>query len=325
MKRFRPLILLFPLAIPFPIACWVFTGVRGPLWFGAHQSLALALFAAQAALMAFVWHLLSSIGQVHKYVNPGNQQVDLASMWKDHYPLKDAALSALLMTWVHLAISGMPMVAEHYRQAATIWYDATLWGVEQPLFEAIRTSLPVRMPMLLWEIIYDVMWTYVTGVLVALVIAKRDRAAVEMATASVIMFYVSHLIALRFPTAGPALYRPEYFPYLNGSLSLSLQKFLTSYQDGRIVQNGLLYGVVAMPSMHVALTCLAAFYHVSLSRRAWPAWLWLAATWISTIILGWHYALDGLGGILLATIALKMVKPLLNGVQTRLSFLRSVG
>jgi membrane-associated phospholipid phosphatase len=30
---------------------------------------------------------------------------------------------------------------------------------------------------------------------------------------------------------------------------------------------------------------------------------WICLTWLSTIMLGWHYALDGEGGILVAMIA----------------------
>lgn len=82
---------------------------------------------------------------------------------------------------------------------------------------------------------------------------------------------------------------------------------------------------MAMPSLHVGLTWLAASYHISLSRHVWPlVGLWLTTTWASTIILGWHYVLDGLGGILVAIIALKAVKPLLIGMQARLSFLRII-
>jgi len=61
---------------------------------------------------------------------------------------------------------------------------------------------------------------------------------------------------------------------------------------------------MGMPSLHIGITVMAAWYlakHVK-----WTLWLsvpWIILTWLSTVMLGWHYALDGVGGIVVALVS----------------------
>ena len=60
-------------------------------------------------------------------------------------------------------------------------------------------------------------------------------------------------------------------------------------------------GISAMPSMHVAMVVLAAMV---LWRRSKPlgmvCWVYAAGIQIGSVVLGWHYAIDGYAGALLA-------------------------
>lgn len=54
-------------------------------------------------------------------------------------------------------------------------------------------------------------------------------------------------------------------------------------------------GISAMPSMHVAVSVLAALcVRFRYPRWQWLAWAFVAIIWIGSIHLGWHYASDGI-------------------------------
>jgi hypothetical protein len=58
-------------------------------------------------------------------------------------------------------------------------------------------------------------------------------------------------------------------------------------------------GISAMPSLHLAGTLWLAL----IIRRAWPrlaliGWAYLAVIYLGSIMLGWHYATDGLAGMI---------------------------
>jgi hypothetical protein len=80
--------------------------------------------------------------------------------------------------------------------------------------------------------------------------------------------------------------------------ALRLQEALwTSYLTGG---GGLVSGISAMPSMHVAMPALFA---VAAWRRAralaMALWVYTAVIVVGSVHLGWHYAVDGYASILL--------------------------
>ena len=57
-------------------------------------------------------------------------------------------------------------------------------------------------------------------------------------------------------------------------------------------------GISAMPSMHIAMACwLAMTLRAAFPRFQWAGWTYLALIWIGSVHLGWHYASDGVVGI----------------------------
>jgi hypothetical protein len=67
-------------------------------------------------------------------------------------------------------------------------------------------------------------------------------------------------------------------------------------------------GISAMPSLHVAI---AAWMALAIRKRV--MWLYVAAIWIASVHLGWHYVLDGLAGIVGALVIWRFAPMLVPG------------
>ncbi len=68
-------------------------------------------------------------------------------------------------------------------------------------------------------------------------------------------------------------------------------------------------GISAMPSIHLAMAALFAL--LAFSMRKWLGWVFVAYAFImqiGSVILGWHYAVDGYAGIILAVLIWLAVK-----------------
>jgi membrane-associated phospholipid phosphatase len=59
-------------------------------------------------------------------------------------------------------------------------------------------------------------------------------------------------------------------------------------------------GIVSFPSYHVVLANLSALALSSVRRLRAVAWLLAALVCVSTVLTGWHYGVDVLGGLLVA-------------------------
>ena len=69
-----------------------------------------------------------------------------------------------------------------------------------------------------------------------------------------------------------------------------------SFADAR---PGLVAGISAVPSLHVAISLWIFLVARSLDRRAAAlAFAYFLVMWIASVQLGWHYAVDGLAGAL---------------------------
>lgn len=151
---------------------------------------------------------------------------------------------------------------------------------------------------MIWEKIYFCFFAYKIAGFCILYHAKKRYDLGVMTVSFLLSFLITRIVAIQFPTQGPAFYRPELFA-MPGSWTEEGRRWLLLYMEGVGTQNGLTPGTMAMPSLHVGLTVTVAWFLFSNFR--WTGWIsapWIILTWLSTIFLGWHYILDGLGGIL---------------------------
>ena len=132
---------------------------------------------------------------------------------------------------------------------------------------------------------------------------QRRRFLVAMAG----LWTLGSLIGVLVSSAGPVYFsrvtgRAAGFDTLAGRvtahapIAAAMQARLWHYYRSGAGQ--LVAGISAFPSLHVAVPALFALA----ARKYWrlAATLLTALTWLGSVVLGWHYLVDGFGGILLA-------------------------
>jgi hypothetical protein len=311
--------LIMPLAL-LGFALTVFSTIlAGRLSIGvitSPQMYSAIIFVVCFLIILSLFFLVESVRRARTFVDKRSRQIDMAALWKSLPILSAMSTGSAVIMLVVLSLNGNASLVEIYRTHTSVWYDSILWNIEAPLFRTLASS--DLLPLKYWEAVYHMMWMYVLLVMAALVKNGRTESYMTLAIAIVLSFYCTTFIALLFPVAGPQYYRPELFGYLAGSPSKLLQDFLGNYQAGKIPQNGLYYGTMAMPSLHVALTAMATWF----VGRHWPSVLWLALVWagliwMSTVVLAWHYALDGVAAIGMSCLCILCAKTIVKLSQRR--------
>ena len=146
-------------------------------------------------------------------------------------------------------------------------------------------------------------------------LSRRDRA--RFAAGFALLWIVGAWIYVAAPSLGPCYVFPEDYAAVRPEMPLQAQTqrlLLVQYDAvtkgsatlGTIGLNAA-FGIGAMPSLHVAGQAFVAFF----ARRRNPRLAFLfgllsALTFAGSLISGWHYAVDGYAGILLAFAAWRL-------------------
>jgi len=241
-----------------------------------------------------------SLGKARSFVRAESGEIDLAALWRSISinPLV-ACLGVALAAY---GMTSMGSLVEVYRVHAVVWHDPFLWSLEEPLIKALLSS-PLNIPWF-WDAIYMAFWVGLLVMASILQIGRRSRQFHGLLLAAVVAFFFTRLIAINWPSAGPMFFVPELFS-LDGTGSAAAKEGLMRYMErGDPQTSGWIPGTMAMPSLHIGITGMAAWY---LGREfKWSYWIslpWLALIWLSTVFLGWHYILDGVGGLAVAVIS----------------------
>jgi hypothetical protein len=177
-------------------------------------------------------------------------------------------------------------------------------------------------PSLMWALdrFYFVGWGLATtATLLAMAWTERRVLRLQALLATVWTWaLLGSLGAALLASGGPAFYHlfvngPDPYAPLHAALartpdllSLQIQDYLIRAFQTKDWQA--LAGISAMPSLHVAQGCLTALF-VNRSRfRSLRVcgWLYLLGLVLGSVILGWHYAIDGLVAIAGVSLAWKV-------------------
>jgi hypothetical protein len=120
-----------------------------------------------------------------------------------------------------------------------------------------------------------------------------------------LLWMLGGVMYVTWPTLGPIYYRSSRFwleqaPYATYLQEMLMRDYVRFRTDPTFYTVKLYQGVAALPSLHVGV--LALFAITTARWRALSALLWLltAITFVGSLALGWHYAIDGYAGALLA-------------------------
>jgi hypothetical protein len=214
-----------------------------------------------------------------------------------------------------------------------------LVGIGASLFSALKYSIPAIVPFWLdppldrveralfgmppWQLldsangwttmavdrIYGV-WLPTQLIILFLVILARPSPAKSRAlTCYAAAWFLLGLVAATFlSSAGPIFYDRA----MGGAQYLALHAALARHNAWMVVATsdamwatyasgrpGLVSGISALPSMHVAISLWIVLTARALAPKLSPlAWAYFAFIWVASVQLGWHYASDGLAGCL---------------------------
>lgn len=203
-------------------------------------------------------------------------------------------------------------------------YDTQLEHLERGLFGGVLptewlAARSSRGMMAFWDVIYGLFGMFLFLSLACALNLEGLSAGIKFVLVLSIGYLLDLVVTILLPTKGPIFVHPEWFADLHGLSSASLADFLHMTVHRYAERPGTVYacaGISAMPSYHVyGWTCGLMCW------RRLPRWLFLGAVvltllnWASTVVLGWHYFLDGLVGTVLALVVWYLVSRFWRGLE----------
>jgi len=187
----------------------------------------------------------------------------------------------------------------HFGRAPDEW----LWFI-------VQSPLAVRM----LNIAYNFWFIVLIATVFTACIARKDTRLRHQFLMSFMLAWIlgGFLLAMGLSSAGPCYYErlgfgSDFHPLMQALAAadrvypiwaLSTQDLLWSGYTGATKGS---IGISAFPSMHVAMAVLFALYATRRSRLAGILmWAFAGIIMISSVVLGWHYALDGYAGALIS-------------------------
>jgi PAP2 superfamily len=242
----------------------------------------------------------------------------LAQMERANLPDKRQLLWSRLknsdLPFVYLAVAAQFCVLGWLKAAMPFsvgfWADRLLADADAWIFGTDPWRLVQWLPPALIDTAY-VTWAQSTLFLMAILplLPKsegRDRAILSF----FLLMAVAALLQYALPSAGPIFYERLGFGERFADLPSRPGAQVTSdYLWANYLDNGSRVGagISAFPSVHVAGAAWVAAVVSSYSKKAAPiAWAYFALILMGSAYLGWHYALDGIAGLLIAAAAFRL-------------------
>lgn len=256
---------------------------------------AMITFILFFVMVSFVADLILSLKSIKNYTNH-----NVWNVWKEVFtnPLK----GIIIISVMYFGLTEIQSLVEYYRVNSTVYYDYVLWEIESNIFAHLKGSF-IDIPIF-WEKIYFNFFSYNIIGFAILNRSKKLHSVKVMAGAFLFSFLMARIVAIQFPTAGPAFYMPDLFE-VTPHLTQEARNLLLKYMDGLQAQNGLIPATMAMPSLHISITIIISWF--LFHNFKWTGWIssvWIILTWLSTVFLGWHYVLDGAVAIIVAVFSI---------------------
>lgn len=204
---------------------------------------------------------------------------------------------------------------------ARLW-DGELWRLDRLLhFGVSPTVLAIELaagtPLArAIDVLYG-LWIPSVPLVFAYVFCWREAAPRRhLALASAALWTLGAWMYFALPAVGPCYASPDVMAPVAADMptAVGTQRALWQNYLGMVRSRGAqpdhfqpMFGVAAMPSLHVGAYVLFALWSRRHARR-WQLFWWLATGVIfcGSLATGWHYAVDGYAGALLAWLAIRI-------------------
>lgn len=220
-------------------------------------------------------------------------------------------ISLVLVLTIYSSIKqAIPLVNPARWDARLMTIETWLHAGWNPAWGLSRLEWPAWWLILLDYAYY--LWFPLLPLTGAYFLSRRDPIRREHYLAAFAFLWIAAVvIALAIPSHGPCYVDPDRFPPPAMVMCRATQDWLwESYialdEISLLGNGGMVFGcgLVALPSLHVAVCCLYAIF----LWRENPLLRWLSIAYAALIFWGsvqsgWHYALDGYAGLLLAIVA----------------------
>jgi hypothetical protein len=206
--------------------------------------------------------------------------------------------------------------------ASSFWADPLLANLDDMLFRAEPWQLANSIfgPAVgLIDRAYVTWAPFKFATTIFLLLAPESTAKSRAIVAYFLMMSITAIGQYALPSAGPIFYADLGFgPRFE---HLTLQPWVETtkqylWHDYLHAGGDIGGGISAMPSLHVAAAAWIALVWNAFGRRlGLLGFAYLAVIYIGSVILGWHYAVDGIAGILITAAAWKIAPVLSRRIQ----------
>lgn len=164
------------------------------------------------------------------------------------------------------------------------------------------------------DTVYLSLFKHFTLASVLLIGTRDQQRRNELIGALIVAYMLGGVAHYVWPAIGPTYAMPERYAYLfDGPYRTRLLREMLYRNTQRAATNTAthvyLYGyIAAMPSLHLAHEAVMLWY-ARVSRIALAlSIVFFVMTFAATLILGWHYPIDAVAGVLLAALAVGLVQ-----------------
>lgn len=218
--------------------------------------------------------------------------------WRSRWVIYRVALAGVLLENYLMLRNLLPTVRPDSVDAQLLHLDQHLFGVEPALWlERLNHQPIIEYFAFFYFSYFFICGTYLVAVVF---LSKGGRQTAEFAIGTLFVFCVGQLGYMAVPAFGPIRYLADtYHGPIHGG-------FFWSCVSETVAAGSAMKDV--FPSLHTAVPTwltLFAFHRARVDRRwRWPAratGFFAANIIVSTMVLRWHYAIDVVAGLTLAT------------------------